>query len=319
MYGLTEMKTHIEITEDTVSCPVKGCINRVLKQKKVFKRDEEFFCKAHKIYISPATFEYADYKDNLLWVDFDDTQLLKRIFKSKRESRMARERSEDAVTWNVFRFLEKNGLAEEFVSGLSGKKERSAELIYWSYSQKADYDWEPLNDARVTFGEAITRGSEPDLIIKTEDSLVFLEAKLGSGNKTKPSETSGLKAYRSGGNNWFQRVFSSDYQTIAVKDKKYELMRFWLLGTWLAQKLGLRFYLVNLVRAGEEKEIEGSFGKHIKPSQHERFMRKEWEEIYHWVISLHHITTLKDIMRYFENKTFGYGPQRDLQRAFRIS
>lgn len=318
MYGLNELKPCIEIIEDTVSCPVKGCINRVLKQKNVFKRNDEFFCNAHRIYISPSTFEYADYKDNLLWVDFDDAQLLKRIFKSKRESRMARERSEDAVTWNVFRFLEKNGLVGEFVSGLSGKKERSTEQIYWSYSQKADYDWGPLNDARVTFGETIARGSEPDLIIKTEDSLVFLEAKLGSGNKTKPSETSGQKSYISGGNYWFKKVFDSDYQTIAVNDEKYELMRFWLLGTWLANKLGLSFYLINLVRAGEEEEIESSFGKHIKKNQKQSFIRKEWEEIYYKFANWPHIPGTRDMKTYFENKSLGYNSQGILQPAFKV-
>lgn len=318
MYGLTDLKPHIEVTDSTVSCPVKGCTNRVERQKKTFRRNAEFCCDNHKIYISPSTFEYADYKDNLLWADFDDTQLLERIFKSKRESRMARERSEDAVTWNIFRFLEKNNLTEEFISGISGKEERSAELIYWSYSQQMKHDWEPLNEARMTFGEAIARGSEPDLVIKTDDSLVFLEAKLGSGNETIPNKNACLKAYKTGADHWFEKVFKSDYQTIAVKDKKYELMRFWLLGTWLANTLGLRFYLVNLVRAGEEEEIEDFFGKHIKQDEMQGFMRKEWEEIYHLLSTWQHIASTKDIVSYFKNKTLGYDAKGNIKQAFKI-
>jgi len=29
---------------------------------------------------------------------------------------------------------------------------------------------------------------------------------------------------------------------VAIKEKKYELLRFWLLGSWLANELGLDYY-----------------------------------------------------------------------------
>ena len=63
----------------------------------------------HGIYISPSTFEYADEFDNLLWHDPADRELLAAFKPFKRESRLARDNSEDALTWNVFRYLEKSG------------------------------------------------------------------------------------------------------------------------------------------------------------------------------------------------------------------
>jgi len=58
MLGMEEMKKRIEITETTVECPVKGCNQKVERQRDVFKREERFKCPEYNIYISPSTFEY---------------------------------------------------------------------------------------------------------------------------------------------------------------------------------------------------------------------------------------------------------------------
>jgi len=76
----------------------------------------------------------------------------------ERESRMARDNSEDAVSWNVFRFLERNNLIEGFLSSITGLYLNSSEVIYWSYSQKEDNVLSKLNEARREFGEVIRKG-----------------------------------------------------------------------------------------------------------------------------------------------------------------
>ena len=107
MFGIKELKRSIKITKTTVECPVKGCSEKIERQRGVFKREERFKCPKHNIYVSPSTFEYQSELDNLLWKDKADLDLFERIKRVKRESRIARDRSEDAITWNVFRFLEK--------------------------------------------------------------------------------------------------------------------------------------------------------------------------------------------------------------------
>jgi hypothetical protein len=87
---------------------LRDCSEKVERQSGFFTREERFKCPKHNIYISPSTFEYQSELDNLLWKDKADLDLLKRIKSVKRECRIARDNSEDAVTWNVFRFLEKN-------------------------------------------------------------------------------------------------------------------------------------------------------------------------------------------------------------------
>jgi hypothetical protein len=211
--GIKELKEKIEVTESTVECPVKGCTEKVERQRGVFKKENRFKCPKHKLFISPSTFEYSNELNNLLWKDKQDLELLDRIRKKKRESRMPRDNSEDAVSWNIFRFLERNNLVEEFLGSITGTSPKSSEVIYWSYSQKENASWSLLNKARSEFGERISRGSEPDVIIITENTLFFIEAKFTSGNRTTPSSRSNADAYQSGAGNWFSKVFSSDFES----------------------------------------------------------------------------------------------------------
>jgi len=105
MLGVKELKEEIEITKTTVECPVKGCKGVVERQRRVFIKEDRFKCPKHKIFISPSTFEYPDELDNLLWKEKSDIELFEKIKRRKRESRMARDNSEDAVSWIVFKFL----------------------------------------------------------------------------------------------------------------------------------------------------------------------------------------------------------------------
>ena len=115
----------------------------------------------------------------LLYINSNDVRVyFDEIKKVKRESRIARDNSEDALTWNVMRFLDRQGFLTYFLSQLSNKEIKEVELILWSYSPKENSDWSLLNDARKEFGETVARGSEPDIIIRTDKVLYFLEAKL---------------------------------------------------------------------------------------------------------------------------------------------
>jgi hypothetical protein len=118
MFGANELKAKIAISDKKVECPVKGCSVKVERQRKVFMRDSKFKCTKHGIYISPSTFEYGSEQDNLLWKSSEDRALLKSLKGAKRESRMARDNSEDALSWNVFRFLERSGLLLPWIESI---------------------------------------------------------------------------------------------------------------------------------------------------------------------------------------------------------
>ncbi|NSW44256.1 MAG: hypothetical protein HPY79_00280 [Bacteroidales bacterium] len=318
MFGLKELKPEIKIEENSVECPVKDCSIKVERQRQVFKREQKYQCPIHKIYISPTTFEYETEQENLLWFDNSDKILYEEILKVKRESRIARDNSEDALTWNVMRFLDRQDFLVKFLTDLSQKRIKETELILWSYSPKEKSNWSLLNKARIEFGETITRGSEPDIIIKTDKVLYFLEAKLTAKNETKPSDLHNRKKYETGGKKLFQQIFKSDYETIAIKEERYELMRYWLLGSWMAKQLNTDFEFYILLMQSREPEIEAEFDKHIVEAPERKFSRLTWEKIYNFVRTLPNSAEKQKMTEYFENKTIGYNYDGKIIKAFNI-
>ncbi len=325
MYGINDLKKRIISTDTHVECPVKGCTERVERQRQHFRREERFKCAVHNIYISPTTFEYETEFDNLLWTDDSDKDRFSRIKQVKRESRIARENSEDAVTWNVFRYLERNDLLSGYLSTLSEQDHGTSELILWSNSPRQDGSFDLLDRARMEFGEQPNRGSEPDIIVLTDKALFFIEAKVLAGNDTSGDgdtlqrHLTEPKRYVSGWGNWYSSIFKSDYATVIVH-QKYELMRFWLLGTWMAERLNVPFHLINLVLKERELNIEKEFGRNILQNEQRIFKRICWENIYEFVTNsgISNEETTKFI-GYFNNKALGYDSNGELIKAFCIN
>lgn len=319
MYGFHNLKQNITVAHDTVECPVIACQETVKRQRKFFRRQPQFQCPVHKIFISSTTFEYEHVIDNLLWKEEGDLALLEQIMKVKRESRMTRSNSEDALSWNVFRYLEKTDQLVEYLTHVSGRQIKNARIIYWSFSQEEGASWSQLIRANREFGERPKRGSEPDLIVISDDALFFIEAKLTASNKTSPSRPDVAESYQAGGDHWYSRVLKQDFLTVAFQKSKYELLRFWLLGTWLADQLGLPFYLLNLVLAERECDIELIVATCMKANEKRCFQRITWEQIYHFINDGSPRSAHKQIMlNYFQNMTIGYDTNGRLRKAFSI-
>jgi hypothetical protein len=319
MFGANNLKSEIDVTELSVECPVKACKKTVPRQRGTFHRSEKFLCPEHGIYISPSTFEYDKPTDNLLWKNENDLDLLRRISAVKRESRIARDNSEDAVTWNVFRFLEKEKLLSNYLLLISENEALNPEVMYWSYSQSEQAVWSQLVEAREEFELKPDKGSEPDVIIISDKTLFVIEAKLNANNNTMSTSRDPLvkEKYISGGCGWYQSSFKSDFETVAITERKYELLRFWLLGSWMAKQKDLKFVLINLVPSEKEKDIESRFKKHIKEDTNKTFQRLTWERIYSFIREAEN-PQKESILEYFENKTRGYNQERKLQKAFSV-
>ena len=319
MLGIQDLKPKITITPTTVECPVKGCWRSVERQRRSFRREERFQCPDHKIYISPSTFEYASETDNLLWRNKADLDLLEAVKTVKRESRIVRDNSEDALTWNTFRCLENMNQLANLLSHVTQVSYSDAELIYWSYSQKAKGAWPGLNRARKEFGEHLQRGSEPDLIAVTDKALFFVEAKLTATNNTSPSDPNNRKKYLTGGNEWHKQAFVSDFDTVAIQAEKYELFRFWLLGSWLAKEMERDFCLLNIVLSERETDIEARLIPHIQVDRQRQFKRQSWESICSFMAENAPDSRDKRMLAaYFQSKTIGYNRLGELQKAFSV-
>ena len=280
----------------------------------------QYLCKKHKIYITPTTFIYEDLRDNLLWYDADKDFLDKIIAAKRIKGQLHHDKSEDAVSWNVFRFLERTKLLPGFLERLHNSPVKSPEVIYWSYSQSQQKVWNELEKTRAEFGESPQRSSEPDLVVKSDDVLFFIEAKLTAPNKIDFSKnhTAEDRVER------VRRYSKCDYflnrPVENIIGAGYcQLMRFWLIGALIADNKNLNFYLLNLVRKNEEKDIESEFGKYIKQNEKRKFMRVTWEDIYKYISNTGLLGEDKDkMLGYFRNKTIGYNGNGNLQKAFSI-
>lgn len=322
MYNLKDLKDVIEVKEDKIVCPVLNCKNEVKRIRKGGNlKHSDFLCLDHNIYISPSTFEYTNELSNLILLDQTDKELYSRIKHAKRECRIARERSEDALTWNIFRHLEKQKYIEPFIKEALGINIINPELILWSFSEKeirhSKGVLKKLCDARSHFGEIESHSTEPDIIIKGENTLVFIEAKFSSGNNTsgnqekKSNRIINSKNYNS---DWFRTVFNENYETL-IRSGKYELMRLWLFGTWIANQNKLTFTLVNLTREKYEQAIEKDFKPLINENETNWFKRITWESIYDFLLARNQDSD-RVVLEYFENKTCGFNSSRKIQKAF---
>jgi Holliday junction resolvase-like predicted endonuclease len=313
MYDLRSLKSEVKHTEHEVECPVKGCTEMLPRMRGTYFQDPKFMCPIHRIIVTPSTFTYEEPMENILWKTEDDLELYVDIAYVKRDKfrKIGHNNSEDAVSWNVFRCLERNGWTASLITQVLGKPVENPHIIYWTYDQKSKTVWKPLEDAWNTF-ELVTSGhrSEPDIIVRSGKELVFIEAKLKSGNDITilPERADKVReGYVTSANYWFSNIFNFDFDTIALESKKYELMRFWIIGTWIAKQHGWNFTLLNLVRDRQEKQIEKQFGKFLKTSDTTHFKRYTWEKIFNYLSGLPENTQDKNtIIEYFENRTLGY-------------
>lgn len=334
MFGLKELKERIMIERDVVVCPVRGCENRVKKMTRDvvsaldgYLKDgqertevfEPYLCKDHKIYITPSTFIYEDFKDNLLWRDVDE-EMFNKILEVKRvKAQLHHDNSEDAVTWNVFRFLEERKLLGSFLGKLSNSQIKNLEITYWSYSQSQQGSWSELENARREFNEDPNRSSEPDLIIKCDEALFSIEAKLASSTKTdfrrghkQKGREERIRRYSKGD------CFLNQPVGNLIDAGYYQLMRSWLIGSLIAEKLKLNFYLINLVLSDKVEDTEEGFNKYVRCGQDRKFMIITWEDVFQHI--LNNRVDSEDwgmMVTYFKNKSLGYKDGK-LQRAFLV-
>lgn len=202
MLGISDLRVQTEKINGKIKCHVKNCETSVDRMDDFHQRRlksylttgsysdinfNTYLCNNHEIYLSETTFIYKNIKDNLLWYDATDEDLLKRIMVKKRfKQPLGTNNSEDAVSWNVFRFLEKNDLLSGFLTKITGKSISDPKVIYWSFCQFQNDTWGQLTMAQKEFGEKSQGGSEPDIIILSNEVLFLIEAKLLSKNETKP-------------------------------------------------------------------------------------------------------------------------------------
>jgi hypothetical protein len=258
------------------ACPVRGC-------------NKPSRCPTHHIAMYSTrggfTYVYDEPWRNLLWTEADDQERLKAILRGKRESRMGHEHSEDAVTWNVFRFFERHKCLAPAIRTICPSCPTEEPLtIFWTTHDGRL--WEPYKCCSHQIPEKATARSESDLIFLWEHKLiVVVEAKFRSPNRSDPrkqeDEVCKSRPYREHASHYL----NADGAEQSVRDGWYELLRNWALGTMLKDTLGCeKFVLVNLLRKRHEKEHGENpgrdFAEHVCVlSPNNQFAVAYWEDL----------------------------------------
>lgn len=328
-YGLgdLELKVSRKRNDGKLKCVVKGCSHWLQPPSRKPKHKGEA-CPDHAIRVhSGGTYSYVDYQRNLIVdADYFAEQIRGHPFKVE-SHRFGQERSEDAVSWNVFRSLQRAGLLHKVAELCTGRSvPQEPRLFLWGLELTDDgvEVWDLLVRARERFESDLPVDrpkTEPDIALYLAgEYLLLIEAKFCSPNgvyvrdgKTKLFDLTIDQLVRIYQDPALQFL---DYQQAARRNRiHYQLWRNLIFAEWMAlhAALGTQGYHINLVREGQEQAMCHEMLTLIRSEYQDRFEQISWEQIYGIVDG--HCPRLERLCTYLECKTERLRPAFKLNRS----
>lgn len=295
-YGTDDLDPRVVVYDGppkTLQCFVNGCSERLRPPRRSgFNGD---VCPIHGIRChSSGTYSYRDASRNVI---IDSGLFSQRIVghPDKYESgRLGSENSEDTLSWNVFRSLQKAGCLSKVATKLIRVTETDEPTLYlWGLRTSDDcFDqWDLLRKARIRFESNLPVErplTEPDIALYLPGRyLVLIEAKFTS---TNPFYSSGprinamslsLDELRTIYHDRSLRLL--DHKKALTRDRiHYQLWRNTIFAEWMAQQdsTNTKAYHVNLVRSGHDEASAAEFHELISDESKDYFRRITWEDIY---------------------------------------
>jgi hypothetical protein len=327
-YGVTDFEAQpivVSAAERKVRCFVRGC--REVVESPTRHRTGSI-CPKHRIWChystAGRTYAFAEPERNFI-VDADVARrrLFGHPFKYENH-RLGQERSEDALTWNVFRSFQKAGLLHVIANHLTGQAcDEEPALFLWGLCVGNDSfePWNLLIAARQRFESTLPVDrpkTEPDIALYLPGHyLILIEAKFTSSNSFY--ENGPRKDRRSLTKVELLTIY--DDPGIRIIDRRsareatkiyHQLWRNTVFAEWMARHAhgDTVPYIANLVRAGHEIESTREFRSVINAGFANRFVRITWEGLDGLAANQPQLETLR---RYLRCKTAGLRP------AFQLS
>jgi hypothetical protein len=324
-YGVAELDPQVavsRISTRTVRCYVRGCLNQLRPPARSFEGDA---CPEHGIRChlsaSQGTYSFADVRRNIIVSrDLLASRIIGHPFKFE-SHRLGYERSEDAVTWNVFRSLFEGRVLATIVAAMVGEQhDEEPQLYLWGISM-TDFRPSPLLErARRHFESRLPVKrplTEPDIALHLPGRyLILIEAKFTSLNTfyvQGPRQDARsltldelIDIYR-----FPDAQFGNSDAARGASRVPQQLWRNTMFADWMAQQDSprTRAFHVNLVTRPTELHIEAEFRQLLFPNRGECFRRVTWEDICTWIADRPEFATLRT---YMQNKTAG------LRKAFEV-
>jgi len=305
-----------------VRCFVRGCTEFLEPPSQTNKGT---VCPVHGVrcHVSggAGTYSYPDPRRNVIASrELFARNILHHPFKFE-SHRMGYERSEDAVTWNVFRSLFEQQTLAMIAARLIGEQHaEEPELYLWGISMTTFRPWPLLIEARQEFESHLPVKrpyTEPDIALHLPGRyLLLIEAKLTSPNTFY--ERGPRKDDRSLTFHELLNIYQFRGMKIAdprsareAKRLPYQLWRNMVFAEWMAKAdcSTTKAFHVNLVRHIAEYSIESEFRRSLCAGVADRFRRATWETIHSRIA---HQPSLYQLREYLCQKTVG------LQKAFLI-
>lgn len=303
-----------------VRCYGKGCDRMLRPPGGGYPGD---LCPVHGIYChyssSGVTYSYKEVRRNIIVAqDLLAQRVVGHPFKHD-SKRFGLEKSEDALTWNVFRSLQEAGCLHKvarLVTGLDIAEE--PRLFLWGLCLTGDTlePWDLLIEARNRFESNLPVKrplTEPDIgLYLPGHYLILIEAKFTSGNpfyrdgsrKDDKSLTKEelLEIYQ------FPGMQILNVERARQNDKVYyQLWRNTVFAEWMALGEGgsTAAWHANLTRARYENEGCEHFKQTMRSGFVARFLHLAWEEVYEALVLPR--PELCRLRNYLETKTASLG------------
>jgi len=270
-----------------------------------------------------ATYSYADARHNaIVSPDLLATRIIGHPFKYE-SHRLGSERSEDMLSYNVFRSLQEAGCLSRLARAITGDTCTVEPFLYLWGICLTDDAFDPMSlliAARKRFESNLPVErpyTEPDIMLHLPGRfLIMIEAKFTSPNTIyargprKDSQSLTLDELLEIYHDPSLQIL--DYHRAQrAAQVHYQLWRNMTFSEWMAREdhPKTRAFHVNLVREGYEKASAAEFHSLVNPDFANRFRRLTWESIYRFFANN---PALSRMLRYMETKTAG------LARAFNL-
>lgn len=211
-----------------------------------------------------------DYRDNVI-VDKASPALKKKALLPRETynrgnvkglSRLGSENSEDIKSWNLFRALQlKNNMKKYY--DMFGVEDNCERVLFWGLDPDTgefDKNLKSILDKIEPPHLWTIQQTEPDVVIIGNKTLIFNESKLGKPDvnidawNRKDNFSDKHELYKNNSEKYFKKKFVDNFSVDAKRF--YQLMRNYIVGSNLAERLNKKFYLVALV-SKENKAASG--------------------------------------------------------------
>lgn len=200
-----------------------------------------------------------DYRKNLI-VDVDNPILIQKAWRDRfsrqshwkagygGEAYLSRKYGEDALTWNVFRSLQKMGK-----NGINAIKDifsisEVCHILFWGCDVEHSSEVQQLLNCSIRGIDGRHGGTmtESDLVIITEKEVVFVECKLNRNGRQSPWKAQGSGAEKRF-NTYIEELDFRELRQIDKWQEVYQLLRQYIYSKTLANELKKKPLVIPLI------------------------------------------------------------------------